>query len=157
MRPMFIQCVLSVSLIFVFAFTVSAQIGPLIIDHGCNDLTIVPLAWIDSVKANCKLHYAHTSHGGQLTEGLSIIETGDAFYNHARDGRYLPTVDDAFCIFDGQETESYITPGLYWETENGMNLTRDVLYHNPTIKYSMWSWCCQLYHEDAGYVDAYLD
>ncbi|RKZ30873.1 hypothetical protein DRQ36_04020 [bacterium] len=152
-----IRPILLILVFIVAASAIIAQSCPLIIDHTCNDLSTVPLAWIDSVKANCRLHYAHTSHGSQLTEGLDIIETGDTFYNHECGWCSLPTTPGAFCIFDGQETDDYITPELYWQTASGMNLTRDVLNHNPTINYSMWSWCCQLYYEDVAYVAAYLD
>jgi hypothetical protein len=45
--------------------------GPLVIDHNCCELDMIPAAWIDSVQAGLRLHYAHTSHGGQLTTGLA--------------------------------------------------------------------------------------
>ncbi|MBI4722541.1 MAG: T9SS type A sorting domain-containing protein [Candidatus Stahlbacteria bacterium] len=131
--------------------------GPLIIDHTCTDLSIIPNDWIDSVKAKCKLHYAHTSHGSQLTTGMARIETNNSFYAVAINYSSLPTEANVFCIFDGQESVTYITPDLYWRTQDGMNRTRNVLNHNPSIKYSMWSWCCQLTSYSVAQVQAYLD
>ncbi len=135
----------------------SSGFAQIIIDHTCTDLSQIPPEWIDSVKMNVKFHYAHTSHGGQLTTGLSLIEESDTFYSYAIGYRYLPAETGAFCIFDGQESETYITPDLYWEEEDGMNATRDVLNHNPSIKYSMWAWCGQPAYYDSSQIQAYLD
>ncbi len=129
----------------------------LIIDHTCVNLSEIPADWIDSVQANCRLHYAHTSHGGQLTSGLGRIESSDTSYNFARTLCSLPSEGGAFCIFDGQEFDDYITPDEYWQTGAGMDSTRNVLNHNPSINYSMWSWCCQVNYYDEETIQAYLD
>ncbi|MBE9491663.1 MAG: T9SS type A sorting domain-containing protein [Bacteroidetes bacterium] len=115
------------------------------------------MSWIDSAQANLKWHYAHTSHGGQLTTGLERIENNDPAYDIARGFSTLPGVPDALCIFDGQEGDTYISPEEYWRTAAGMNLTRDVLNHNPTINVSQWSWCCQPNSYSANDIQAYLD
>lgn len=129
----------------------------LIIDHTCTDLSQIPDEWIDSVQANIRVHYAHTSHGSQLTTGLQRIEDSDAKYSQVRQTNSLPTEEGALCIFDGQETETYITPDLYWQAETGMNMTRAVLDNNPSINVSMWSWCCQLYSYNEQQTQEYLD
>jgi hypothetical protein len=141
----------------VIAFSVSAYPSHLVIDHTCTDLSLIPDQWIDSVQANVRLHYAHTSHGGQLTTGLSRIETADSKYDVTRASGSLPTTPGALCIFDGQEGVTYITPELYWQTAAGMDSTRAVLNHNPTINVSMWSWCCQLTSYTQAQTQAYLD
>lgn len=129
----------------------------LIIDHTCADLSKIPDAWIDSAQANLRLHYAHTSHGGQLTVGLERIEEADAKYSYALNYSSLPTEAGALCIFDGQEDETYITPELYWSTKEGMDNTRDVLNHNPSINLCMWSWCTQLNGYSLEQTQAYID
>ncbi|MCK4505147.1 MAG: hypothetical protein KAW14_05985 [Candidatus Aegiribacteria sp.] len=131
--------------------------GAIIIDHTCADLDQIPALWIEAVQDNIPSHYAHTSHGGQLTYGIQFIETADPFYDYAIGNSYLPTVPDAWCIFNGQETNTYIGPELYWQNDNGMNLTRDVLDNNPTILTSMWCWCCQCDSYSEADVQAYLD
>jgi len=113
--------------------------------------------WIDSVQANQKWHCAHTSHGSQLTTGLQRIEDDDPQYSIARGSSSLPTEADALCIFDGQEGDTYISPDEYWQTKSGMDKTRDVLNHNPTLTVSQWSWCTQLDSYSDGDVEAYLD
>ena len=127
------------------------------IDHTCTDLVQIPGQWLDSVKANLKLHYAHTSHGEQLTIGAERIESTDATYNVEIGYSTLPSVPGALCLFDGQENETYITPDLYWQTADGMNYTRAVLNNNPSIKVSMWCWCTQLDSYSDQEVQAYLD
>lgn len=130
---------------------------PITIDHTCTDLSKIPSTWIDSVKQFKKLHYAHTSHGSQLTHGLDTIETVDPFYDVAILDKALPVELNSFCIFKGQENLTYITPEQYWATAEGMNETRDVLNHNPEINVSMFAWCTQMSSATEEYVNAYLD
>ena len=127
------------------------------IDHSCADLNDIPDSWIDSVQVNIRMHYAHTSHGGQLTTGLDLIESDDSTYDVEIGSSWLPDVAGALCIFDGQEDETYISPDLFWETSDGMNMTRDVLTNNPTINVCMWCWCCQMDYYTEDQVQAYID
>jgi len=137
--------------------TFSQSTSPLIIDHTCEELSQIPMDWIDSAQANQKWHYAHTSHGGQLTSGLTRIENNDTAYNIAIGYSTLPTVSAALCIFDGQEGDTYITPEEYWRTAAGMNSTRSVLNNNPELTLSQWSWCTQVNYYSQSQVQAYLD
>jgi hypothetical protein len=127
------------------------------IDHFCTYMAQIPGQWIDSVQENIRMHYAHTSHGGQLTTGLELLESDDSAFDVAIGSSYLPDVPGALCVFDGQEGETYISPDLFWETHDGMDMTRDVLSDNPSINVCMWCWCCQLDYYGQGEVQAYLD
>ena len=131
--------------------------GTYTVNHNNVMLEDIPLEWIDSVIVKIKLHYAHTSHGGQLTTGLTRIEAVDPTYDIVIGSCYLPNEPNSFCIFDGQESEEYITPELYWQTTQGMDYTRAVLNNNPEINVSMWSWCCQMDSYSEQEVAAYLD
>ncbi len=130
---------------------------PLITDHDCTWLLQIPASWIDSVQANRRMHYAHTSHGMQLSIGLEIIEDDDPAYSYVYRNGVLPTEAGAFCIFNGQEGDTYVEPDEYWRTRDGMDKTRDVLDHNPTINTSMWAWCQQLDGYTEAQVQQYLD
>lgn len=145
--------------IFIAACSAAAPIrsAPLVIDHTCTGLAQIPAAWIDSTQAMMRLHYAHTSHGSQLTTGLTRLENADATYSVAIGYQSLPTEAGALCIFDGQEHDTYITPDEYWETPTGLDYTRDVLDHNPSLNVSMWSWCTQLTSYTEAQTQAYLD
>ncbi len=134
-----------------------AYAAPVIITHACTDTSAIPKAWIDAAQSGIKLHYAHTSHGGQLTTGLNRIESGDPAYSVAIGYSVLPTEAGALCIFDGQEHDTYITPDEYWETETGLDYTRSVLDNNPDINVSMWSWCTQLNYYSQAQCQDYID
>ncbi len=138
------------------SFTVT-HAGAIVITHASTDTSAIPGVWIDAARTAIKMHYAHTSHGGQLTTGLSRIEAGDAAYGVAIGYSSLPVEAGALCIFDGQEHATYITPDLYWETDTGLDYTRAVLDNNPSINVSMWSWCTQLTYYTQAQCQAYLD
>ncbi len=130
--------------------------GGLIIDHSCINLGTVPDEWIDAAQANVRIHYAHTSHGGQITVGLERIESADSKYDYALGYGVLPTDDGALCMLDGNPPHDYITPDLYWE-DGGDSITQNTLDNNPTITVSLWSWCTQVNYYDSTQVQDYLD
>ncbi|TFF68296.1 hypothetical protein EU520_00575 [Candidatus Thorarchaeota archaeon] len=135
-----------------------AQSGEsILIDHTCIDITHIPTDWITSAQDNVRIHYAHTSHGSQITTGLSRIESENFSFSQARGDRYLPDETDALCIYDGNGDESYITPDLYWQSTSGVELTQSTLDDNPSLTVSLWSWCCQLNHYSESETQAYLD
>lgn len=150
------MCRISIVVVLVI-FACGAFAQGIIIDHTCTDLTSIPQSWITAVQNNWQSHYAHTSHGGQLTYGAGFVEDSDPFYDIEIGSRYLPVTSGAYCVFDGQETESYIGPELYWESTAGLNLTRNVLDNNPNLDTSMWSWCSQCNYYSESQVQAYLD
>ncbi|MBY9005283.1 MAG: hypothetical protein KGD63_00835 [Candidatus Lokiarchaeota archaeon] len=116
----------------------------IIINHNSIKLGQIPEYWINTTKNMLKVHYAHTSHGGQITTGLNRIYSSNSTFNINRELRSLPTDPDTLCIFDGQEGEDYITPELYWATSEGINDTYDVIDHNPTINVSIFAFCTQM-------------
>jgi hypothetical protein len=129
----------------------------LVIDHTAIDrFAALPDSALDAVQANIRWHYAHTSHGGQLTTGLDRLAGQDTRYAVRRGSRYLPSQNDALNIFDGQENDSYITPDKYWAASEGIAATDSVLDHNPSINVSAWSWCTQPNTYSADQVQTYL-
>jgi len=129
----------------------------LIIDHTCTDLSQISDAQIDAIQQQIRIHYAHTSHGSQITEGLERLENKNSKYNVAIDYSSLATESGALCLFDGQENETYITPDLYWESSDGVQFTKNVLNHHPTINISLWSWCTQTEYYSEEEIQNYLD
>lgn len=106
------------------------------------------------------VHYAHTSHGSQITTGLEGLEARDATYAVARrmsGSEGLPPAETpaALRIYDGNPPDTYITPELYWDSAGGLDATRAVA---GTGRYnvSMWSWCGQQSSNDAATVNRYL-
>ncbi len=137
--------------------TPSQWTGGLVIDHNCINLTLIPQNWIDAAQQGVKVHYAHTSHGGQIVTGLDRLNNVNSSYAISLNHNALPTDDDALCILDGNPPETYVTPDLYWQTSDGLALTQKTLNDNPAITMSMWSWCTQLYYYTAEQTQEYLD
>ncbi|MFX1391676.1 MAG: hypothetical protein ACFE9Z_16545 [Promethearchaeota archaeon] len=129
----------------------------IIIDHNCVKLDEIPIKWIETTRNSTKVHYAHTSHGGQIITGLTRLESSNSNYSIAIAGSSLPTEVGTLCIFDGQESASYITPDLYWESASGIQDTYDVVNHNPTITISIWCWCCQVSYYSTSAIQTYLN
>ncbi len=139
----------------------SSLTGPTIINHNCTNYQRIPVAYLDLVKSsNFNVHFAHTSHGGQLIEGLNQVFMENATFNFTASYCDITPSGDSLDIFDGQRNATdavdYITPDLYWETNDGLALTRHVLNNYP-INVSTWSFCTQLDYQDAAWVQSYLD
>ena len=45
----------------------------IIVDHNHTDIAKISDQWIEDVKKNFVVHYAHTSHGGQIVVGLQRL------------------------------------------------------------------------------------
>ncbi len=127
-----------------------------IINHTCTDLSLIPESWIQTVKSSWKLHYAHTSHGGQLTAGLGYIQGKNSTFAYNIESDHVPEESNAFGILDGQISATYITPDLYWEQPGGIALTQNVLNNYP-LNVSMWCFCTQQDSYDAATTQRYLD
>ncbi len=126
------------------AFPILLYSQEIIIDHTCTNISQIPGSWIDQVKSNMRVHYAHTSHGGQITSGLYRLYDQNTLYGIEIAESSLPSSENTLCIFDGNETNTYVGPEEYWQTEGGRQFTRDVLNHHTSINCSLWSWCTQL-------------
>jgi hypothetical protein len=141
-------------------YLAGARTEPLIINYTCTNLSEIPAEWLEKAK-DLKWHYAHTSHGSQLTTGLTRLEAMNDTYSVAI-AHSLPDENNTLDILDGQpgyegySTETYITPDLYWESEEGINRTKLVLTYND-VNASAWSWCTQLTYYSEVQVQDYLD
>jgi len=138
-------------------FTTSSWPDGLIVDHTCIDLDAIPTQYIDSAQNDVKVHYAHTSHGGQITTGLTRLESANPTYDVSIASLSLPTDSGALCMYDGNSPHTYITPDLYWQGESARAITQAVIDDNPTFTVSLWSWCTQVDYYDTAGVQEYLD
>jgi hypothetical protein len=142
------------------------RIGPaaaqqaIIIDHKCTHIEAIPAYWIEQAKLKT-FHYAHTSHGSQITSGLAILEGQHNTYSYAireSSTEGLPAVETppALRIYDGNPPETYIEPDDYWASTSGMNRTRAVA-GTGKYNYSMWSWCGQQSSNSQATTQQYLN
>jgi len=137
--------------------TTASWPGGLIIDHSCIDLASIPDEWIDAAQDDVKIHYAHTSHGSQITTGLQRLEDADVKYSQAQAALSLPAESGALCLFDGNGADTYITPDEYWEIPAGIATTQATIDANPAFTVSLWSWCTQLDYYSQEAAQDYLD
>jgi hypothetical protein len=132
----------------------------IIVDHNHTDITKIPDSWITQVKSMLKIHYAHTSHGEQITEGLERLSNSNSKYAFYPDNCTVPQTTQYLSLMDGQTIsgycETYITPDYYWEGDEGLNTTRWNL-NTYDINVSLWAWCTQLTYYSAQEVQNYLD
>jgi len=138
-------------------FVTSSWLGGLVIDHTTIDLNLIPSEYIEDAQDNMKIHYAHTSHGGQITEGLSRIEAANSSFDVSIASLSLPTDANALCIYDGNAPHTYITPDLYWQGTAATAITQNTINNNPTLTVSLWSWCTQVDGYDEAGIQEYLD
>lgn len=141
--------------------TKSTTAQEIIIDHTCTDISQIPPYWIEQAKT-LAIHYAHTSHGSQIMSGLTHLETVDSTYALSifYAGSAPPTALDCevgdMCIYDGNPPETYIEPGDFWETQDGVDRTEAVA-DTGLFDLSMWSWCGQMSYYLETEVQLYLD
>jgi hypothetical protein len=114
-----------------------------------------------------KINYAHTSQGGQITDGLyKIGDLGVQYQFLINNG--APPIFDAqtnfFHLYDGVTTPGnsyidYVTPDLYWDGATGIQNTQFTI--NALLpqghKGTMFMWGIQLNDADFTYVDRYLN
>jgi hypothetical protein len=132
----------------------------IVIDHRNTDIRDIPDNWINAAK-NFVVHYAHTSHGHQILSGLEWLESQDPKYNvdiQVNGTVVLPDDTTALRIYDGNNYDgnTYITPDLYWESEDGINHTRGVA-NTGWFDFSLWTWCGQAQSYSETQIQNYLD
>jgi hypothetical protein len=144
-----------------------------IIDHNSTDITAIPPAWIDAAKQTLHIGYGHTSHGSQLTSGMTGLVD---FANDGGLGLALPR--DSFDwnrggtdgALDLREGDGYGDGDLDHDCgyfPNWVNETREYLgdpdpttgrgTKNPEINVIIWSWCGQVSgRTEQSMLDQYL-
>ena len=119
---------------------------PLIIDHNHTNINAIPQAAIEQAKANLHIVYGHTSHGSQITDGMTgLVE----FANNGGRGLNLPQnifqwnnggTGGALDLHDGG---LYRDVGYYPDWYNSVTAYLD----NPAnadVNVVMYSWCGQV-------------
>jgi hypothetical protein len=136
-----------------------------IIDHTCTDITIIPESALTQAKSMLHIGYGHTSHGSQLTTGMTGLIT---FANNG--GLGLSHPQDIFDWNNGgingaldlEEGDGY---GSGWLDHDcgyypaWVNETREYL-DDPShadVNVIIWSWCGQVSsRSEQEMIDTYL-
>jgi len=134
--------------------------GYLLVDHNAalafND---IPDSCLTKART-LTMHYAHTSHGSRVLQGLSYLESRVDSTKYGYEVRTattagLPSGTNVLKIYDGNNLNSgtYVTPELYWYSSDGISRTRSVV-NTGDYDYSMWAWCGQMVY--SSYINPYL-
>jgi hypothetical protein len=121
----------------------------LIIDHTCAKLASIPSEWILAAKDNLHIAYSHTSHGSQLTEGMSglISFKGTSFsWNNGGTDRALDLHDYAMNGDLGNPDRTS------WASS-----TRNYLAANTDVNVIIWAWCGEVSNATEADINTYLD
>lgn len=133
---------------------------PIIVGHLTTDARSIPDYWIGEAR-KFVVHYAHTSHGSQILDGMRWLEGRDARFNVDIDENgtvVLPGDTTALRVYDGNNYpgDTYITPGMYWEDTDGMDHTRSVA-DTGWFDFSLWTWCGQMSYYNDAQIQQYID
>ena len=122
----------------------------MIIDHRCTNISEIPPEWISQAKNTLHIAYGHTSHGSQITDGMSglINFAGDLYsWNEDGSGGALQLKDGGL----GEASDLGNPDFTAWEAT-----TREYLSSRPAANVVMWSWCGQVSSATADDIDTYL-
>lgn len=128
------------------------QTGAIIVDHTCTDITRIPETAILEAKAKLCIAYGHTSHGSQLTSGMSGLV---GFANGGGKGLALPK--NIFAWRHGGangalDLHDYAMDGDVGYYPDWVNNTRAYLNNpqNVDVNVVLWSWCGQVSGKYSG-------
>lgn len=140
-----------ISSIFFIQNRVSAANVPIIIDHRNTNLRKIPREWIVKAKNTLHIVYGHTSHGSQLTTGMTELAgfAGNLYvWNNGGAGGALDLKDGNL----GSAADLGNPNRIAWESA-----TRTYLNSHPLINVVIWSWCGQVSSAAANDISAYLN
>ena len=138
------------------SFAVRAPVTPAT-NHRCTDINAIPQEWITKAKSDLHIAYGHTSHGSQITAGMSgLVEfmNGKGYpedlyaWNNGGTGGALDLRDSPF----SGASDLGNPDRTAWATATGSYLNA-----NPDVNVIMWSWCGQVSSASAADIETYLN
>jgi len=148
-------CLIGWVAVFCVTSTAFAQrTKPVIVNHRCRDITLIPESALLDAKERLHIAYGHTSHGSQLTTGMTgLVE----FANSGGLGLSLPA--DIFAWNEGGtngalDLRDYAMAGDVGYYPDWVNNTYSYLGSpdpntgrgtaHPDVNVIIWSWCGQV-------------
>lgn len=120
----------------------------MIINHLSTKLGSVPPEYVTAAKQKLHIAYAHTSHGSQLTDGMTgLISFKGSSYNWNNGGS-----GGALDLHDYAMTGDLGAP----DRTTWAGLTRTYLAANPDVNVIMWSWCGEVSTATESDIETYL-
>ncbi|MDD5259576.1 MAG: T9SS type A sorting domain-containing protein [bacterium] len=139
-----------ISIISILILSISAYGASIVINHTCVNLTTIPSAWVDKARQDLHIAYGHTSHGSQLTTGMTGLVTfkGQSYaYNSGGTGDALDLRESISGASDLGNPDF-----TAWESA-----TRDYLDAHSEINVIIWSWCGQVSSASQANINTYLN
>lgn len=124
--------------------------GDMVIDHNCTNLDEIPAEWVTAAKAGLHIAYGHTSHGSQLTTGMTGLTAfkGSLYsYNSGGTGGALDLRDTPFSGASDLGNPDRVS----WA-----QATRNYLASHPEVNVVVWSWCGQVSTALSADINTYL-
>ena len=135
---------------------------PIIIDHTCAKLAPIPESAILQARDSLHIAYGHTSHGSQLTRGMTALARQSVSLKGYKGGIYCWEHYSDLEPHDCLDLHDYFRGGdlghngdTTWEQS-----TRDYLDNDPTAKdinVVIWSWCGGCSDNTPEGIQTYLD
>jgi hypothetical protein len=131
----------------------SGQPQPIIINHENTDLSLVPKSAIEQARSSLHIAYGHTSHGSQITDGMtglfqfSAAPYGNSLYTWNNGG-----TSGALDLRDGAMSGDLGSP----DRTSWADRTRIYLNAHRDVNVIMWSWCGQVSDAKESHINTYL-
>ena len=130
-----------------------SQPQPIIINHTSTNLSLIPKPAIERAKKTLHIAYGHTSHGSQITDGMtglsqfSAAPYGSSLYSWNNNG-----TGGSLDLRDGAISGDLGSPDrISWADR-----TRTYLNAHRDVNVVMWSWCGQVSTAKESQINIYL-
>ncbi len=150
--------ILRLFLLSFIAITISGcektnQDGPkfdnMVIDHNCTKLSSIPAEYITAAKQNLHIAYGHTSHGSQITDGMTgLVSFKGTTYSWNNGG-----TNGALDLHDYAMSGDLGNP----DRTSWADRTRTYLNSNTDVNVIIWSWCGQVSSATEADINTYLN
>ncbi|HEX2968313.1 MAG TPA: hypothetical protein VHO46_04345 [Bacteroidales bacterium] len=121
----------------------------MMIDHTSTDLSGIPSEYITKAKSTLHIAYGHTSHGSQLTDGMSgLVSFKGAAYSWNNGG-----TGGALDLHDYAMSGDLGNPDF----TSWAQRTRSYLAENSDVNVIIWSWCGQVSSASEENINTYLN
>jgi PKD repeat protein len=136
----FLFLVLAVALCMVCAPAAAVAGGPIVINHISTHLNEVPLSAITNARSTLHIAYGHTSHGSQITDGMTgLVSYANAPYGGSTYRWNNGGTGGALDLHDYAMSGDLGNP----DRTSWAQRTRTYLSAHPDVNVIMWSWCGQ--------------
>ena len=137
------------------------QTDAVIVNHTSIDIDDIPSSWIDQAKRILHIAYGHTSHGSQLTTGMTGLVgfKGTQYsWNFGGSGGALDLREWDYGVgFGSPDTSTYAVDLGNPDRSAWADATREYLNRHPEINVVIWSWCWQMVTNVVEDITMYLN